>query len=372
MNALLREDLAATSAAIVEEPGGYRVTPPSIAALGRAVAVARAWKVPLWVRGSGDAPVNAPAGGVLLDMSSLDRIASVDGATAIARVEAGCSLSALEAAARRAGCTLGPLLPTVRAGSVGAWLAGPTRGERGVPGARRETAALSVAAVLADGRIAESRAAPRCATGPDLDHLALGGGGRLCVVAAAWIRLFPVAPALASGWTCASLPTALAALERLSHDRIAPARARVMAGGDVARLALAWEGLETAPMERDRAARTLASLGFTQDYEQGANAWVREPSGGHPIEVDARWASLRGWSQKGEMQLLGMHAGGAFATLALSDARGAEECAALARAAGARVIAPRRMRDAGPAWDAMGAGAVWKRLVEALGVEEQP
>jgi len=179
-----------------------------------------------------------------------------------------------------------------------------------------------------------------------------------------------VAPALASWWTCPSLPTAVAALERLSHDRVNPARARVVAGSDGARLALAWEGLETAPMERDRAAVTLAGLGFAQDFEQGANAWVREPSGGHPIEVDARWASLRGWSQTGEMQLLGMHAGGSFATLALSDARGAEECAALARAAGARVIAPRRMRDAGPAWEAMGAGAVWKRLVEALGVEE--
>jgi FAD/FMN-containing dehydrogenase len=371
VNARLREDLAATSAAVVEEAqGGYRVTPPSIASLGRAVAVVRAWKLPLRVRGSGDAPVPAPQDGVLLDLGSLDRIASVDGATGIARVEAGCSLGALEAAARRAGCTLGPLLSSVRAGSLGAWLAGPTRGERGIPGARRETAALSVAAVLADGRIAESRAAPRSATGPDLDHLALGGGGRLCVVAAAWVRLFPVAPALASGWTCPSLPTAVAALERICLDRNAPARARVVAGGEGARLAMAWEGLETAPMERDRAARTLASLGFVQDREQGANAWVREPSGGHPVEVDARWASLRGWSQQGEMQLLGMHAGGAFATLALSDARGAEDCAALARAAGARVIAPRRMRDSGPAWDAMGAGAVWKRLIEALGVEE--
>jgi hypothetical protein len=30
------------------------------------------------------------------------------------------------------------------------------------------------------------------------------------------------------------------------------------------------------------------------------------------------------------------------------------------------------MRDPGPAWDAMGAGAIWKRLIEALGVEEAP
>ena len=366
----LREDLSQSGASVVEEQGGLRVAPPSIASLGRAVAVVRGNQLPLHVRGSGDAPLHAPQGGVLLDIASLDRITSVDGSTGIARVEAGCSVAALEAAARRAGCTLGPLLPSVRAGSVGAWLAGPTRGERTVPGSRRETAALSIAAVLADGHIAESRAAPRSATGPDLDHLALGGAGRLCVVAAAWVRLFPVAPALAISWTCPSLAAALGALERLCKDRIAPARARVHAGPEGARLAAAWEGLETAPMERERATRVLQELHCPADGDPGANQWVREPLPGHPVEVDARWASLLGWSQPGELQLLGMHAGGSFATLSLSDARGAEECAALARAAGARVIAPRAMRDAGPGWDAMGAGAVWKRLVDALGVGE--
>jgi FAD/FMN-containing dehydrogenase len=368
----LRDDMAASGAAVVEEEsGGYCVTPPSIASLGRAVAVVRAWKLPLRVRGGGDAPVAAPEGGVLLDVGSLDRINSVDGKTCLARVEAGCSVAALELAARRAGCTLGPLLPSVRAGSVGAWLAGPTRGERSIPGARRETAALSVTAVLADGHLAESRAAPRSATGPDLDHLALGGAGRLCVVASAWIRLFPVAPALASSWSCSGLATAVRGLERLCHERVSPARARVQAGADGARLFVAWEGLETAPMDRDRAARLLREAGCTLEGDAAAKAWLREPLGGHPVEVEARWASLQGWSQRGEMQLMGMHAGGAFAALALAEAGSAEEAAALARASGARVIAPRRLRDAGPDWDAMGAGAVWQRLVEALGVEEE-
>jgi FAD/FMN-containing dehydrogenase len=366
----MRQDLIASGAAVVEEGAGFRVAPPSIASLGRAVAVVRAWNLPLRVRGSGDAPSAAPARGVLLDVGSLDRINSVDGHTAIARVEAGCSVAALESAARRAGCTLGPLLPSVRAGSVGAWLAGPTRGERGIPGGRRETAALNVAAILADGHLAESRAAPRSATGPDLDHLALGGGGRLCVVAAAWIRLFPVAPALASSWTCPGLATAVAGLERLSHERVAPARARVHAVPEKTLLALSWEGLETAPIERDRAARLLREMGCTLEQDPHANEWVRERMGGDSVEVDARWASLRGWSQNGEMQCIGLHAGGSFAALALPEAGSAEQCAAQARAAGARVIAPRRLRDAGPGWDAMGAAAVWQRLVEALGVEE--
>src|SRR2546427_591627 len=174
----VRDDLAAAGATLVEDGEGIRVTPSSVASLARAVAVVRAHRVALRLRGSGDAPVNAPPSGVLLDLGSLDRIATVNSATGIARVEAGCSVAALESAVRRAGCTLGPLLPSVRAGSVGAWLAGPTRRARGVAGARRETAALSLAAILPDGRIAEGRAAPTKAVGPDLAHLSLRGGGR--------------------------------------------------------------------------------------------------------------------------------------------------------------------------------------------------
>src|SRR5581483_6632576 len=101
----------------------------------------------------GDAPAAPGNGSALLELTALDRIPAVDSASGIACAEAGCSVAALEAAVRRVGATLGPLLPSVRAGSVGAWLGGSTRGERGIPGSRRETAALSVAVALADGRI---------------------------------------------------------------------------------------------------------------------------------------------------------------------------------------------------------------------------
>ena len=363
----LRDDLSATGATLVEDGEGLRVTASSVASLGRAVAVVRAHKVSLQVRGSGDAPVNAPAAGVLLDLGSLDRIAGIDAASGIARVEAGCGIAALESAVRRAGCTLGPLLPSVRAGSVGAWLAGPTRGLSGVAGARREAAALTVAAVLADGRIAEGRAAPAKAVGPDLDQLALGGGGRLAIVAAASIRLFPATPALASAWSCPDLASAVSALALVCQTRLAPARARVQAGADGAQLGMTWEGVESAAIDRDRAARILG-VACTPLPDVPGN-WVRDAADGHPVEVDARWSSLPAWSPHGDLHLFGLHAAGAFAVLSLPDARPADECAALARAAGTRVIAPRRLRDAGPEWEAAGAAAAWQRLVEALGVE---
>jgi len=363
----LRDDLATTGSAVVAEGAGLRVTPPSVAALGRAVAVLRAHRLPVRVRGNGDAPVEPPANGALLELVALDRVASMDSATGIARVEAGCSVAALETAARRAGATLGPLLPSVRAGSVGAWLAGPTRGDRGIPGARRETAALSLAAVLADGHLAESRAAPRSATGPDLDHLALGGAGRLCVIATAWIRLFPAAPPAYAAWHMPDVATGVAAIAQLCRDRLAPARGmvRVREGGVLA--AMSWEGPESARIFRDRATRRLG-----EPLAIDAGPEVRAPASARGVEIDARWESLEQLARRAdvaEIALYGMHAGGAFAVLSLASL-GVEQCAEAARATGATVVAPRRLRAAAPSWAEMGAGAIWTRLVAALGAEE--
>ena len=366
MNAL-RDDLATTASAVVAEGGGLRVTPPSVAALGRVVAVLRAHRAPVRVRGNGDAPVEPPAGGALLELVALDRIASLDAATGIARVEAGCSVAALETAARRSAATLGPLLPSVRAGSVGAWLAGPTRGERAIPGARRETAALSVAAVLADGHLAESRAAPRSATGPDLDHLALGGSGRLCVIATAWIRLFPAAPPAYAAWKMPDLPAAVSAVARLCADRLAPARGTLRRQEGGALLALSWEGPESARLVSQRAAR---ALGDPLPVDAGPE--VRAPPSAQGLEVDARWAALEEFARRpdsAEMALYGMHAGGAFAVLSLA-AEGVEQCAAAARSIGASVVAPRRLREVASPWTEMGAGEIWRRLVTALGAEQ--
>jgi FAD/FMN-containing dehydrogenase len=299
----------------------------------------------------------------------LHRIVAIDAATGIARVEAGCRVEALEAAVQKSSATLGPLLPSVREGSVGAWLAGPTRGERGIPGARRETAALAVSVVLPDGRMAESRAAPRSATGPDLDHLALGGEGRLFVIAAAVVRLFPAAPPMVAAWRMASVADAVAAVARLCGDRIEPARAVVRAWGDGAVLALSWDGALTAQVHRDRAVRALDRGGWVAAADLDASATVETPFAPGSVEVDATWDSLGRIAREGRVTalgLVGLHAGGAFAVI--ESGQTAEACAEGVRGPGLRVIAPRALRDAVPGWEAMGASGAWQRLASALGV----
>jgi len=335
--------------------------PADVGSLAREVAALRRAGARIAVRGEGDGAVSAAE--AILDLGKLNRVIAVDGATGIARVEAGCAVHALEAAARRASATLGPLLPSVRGGSVGAWLAGPTRGERGIPGARRETAALAVSVILPDGRVAESRAAPRSATGPDLDHLALGGEGRLFVIAGAVIRLFPEAPSCAAAFRVGSLAGAVDAVARLCRDRLEPIRAVVRTDGEGALVAFSWGGASSGPIHRDRAIRALERNGPAAAVDA---AQVASGSGG--LEVDATWESLLRIAREGRahaFDFVGLHAGGSFAAVACADLPDA--AASGIRVPGLRVIAPGRLRDAAPGWDSAGASRIWDRLVAAVG-----
>ncbi|MFL5412146.1 MAG: FAD-binding oxidoreductase [Myxococcales bacterium] len=353
----VREELEA--AGLLVDADALVVRPADVASLARAVSIL--WRRRMPIHAYGD----AGPGGAVVDLAKLSAVVAIDAATGIARVEAGCPVDALEGAVRKAGATLGPLLPSVLAGSVGGWLAGPTRGERGIPGARRETAALSVQAILADGRIAESRAAPRSATGPDLDHLALGEG-RLCIIAAAVIRLFPAAAASTATFVAPSLGDAIDAIARLCRDRVEPSRAVVRASPGGAQVALSWEGSVAAPLHRARAIRALEGWSMASGVEA-----VDPSRGAGTIEVDALWEALSGLAHDGAATafgLVGMHAGGAFGVVECGS-QPAEICAAAARGPGLRIIAPRSLRDPGPGWDAMGASAAFARLSAALAVE---
>jgi hypothetical protein len=158
-------------------------------------------------------------------------------------------------------------------------------------------------------------------------------------------------------------------VERLCGDRLAPARGMLRLHEGAALVALSWEGPEAGRLLRDRAVR---ALGEPLAVEAGPE--VRAPASSGGVEVDARWGALAAFARHpgaSELALYGMHAGGAFAVVSLGG-EGVEQCAGAARAAGARLIAPRRLREAGPSWEEMGAGAAWGRLVAALGAEEQP
>ncbi|MFT7623404.1 MAG: FAD/FMN-containing dehydrogenase [Myxococcota bacterium] len=112
-----------------------------------------------------------------LDLSGLDDIRSVDTLSNLITAEAGVTPTAIEAALRREGLTLGR-----------AQFADPAAG-LGESIANGEAAArvLSVGAVLPDGTVFETPMAPRRATGPDPLGLLVGAEGKMGIIA--WVTL---------------------------------------------------------------------------------------------------------------------------------------------------------------------------------------
>lgn len=286
---------------------------------------------------------------VSIDLSRLDTIEPPDEVSCIVRVGAGALVRDVEARAIQAGLTLGPLLPSSQRKKVGAWLAGPTRGERANPSGRLETAALALEAVLADGSFYRSREAPRSATGADLDHLLLGGEGRFGIVTKATLRLFPRGLVEAAGTREAvSLVDAVDAVRNAMQRGLLPAEAR-------------W----------DRARRTVEARFTGNRAARRARAFGEGPIGGHEIrghlELAGSWNAWAAASPlKAEaLQFVALHSDGAFGAIEFANADDAASAAAHARAIGFSVVSPRRLRPPpGTPWTR--ATAAFDRLCETV------
>ncbi len=291
-----------------------------------------------------------------LDLSLLNGIDPPDEQTCLVRVGAGAKVQDVEARAIQAGLSLGPLLPSSHRKTVGAWLAGPTRGERAIPPGRLETAALALEAVLADGIAYQSKEAPRSATGPDLDHLLLGSEGRFGIITRATLRLVPRAlEESAAARAAVSAVEAIGAVREAARHGLDPAEAR-------------WER-----------GRALVEARFTGMHAaQRARRFGDAPVAGHEIirghlELAGTW---RAWSAISPLraqafQLVAITGDGAFGALEFETAEDADNAAVHARAIGHTIVSPRRLRpppDVGWSGGASGILRALEAATDANGV----
>ncbi len=282
-----------------------------------------------------------------LDLSPMSAIDAPDEKTCLVRVGAGAKVREVEARAIQAGMSLGPLLPSSLNKTVGAWLAGPTRGERSIPPGRLETAALALEAVLAEGTFYRSKEAPRTATGPDLDHLLLGGEGRFGIITRATLRLLPRTLVEASAAREApSVLEAIDAIRRATRHNLMPVEAR-------------WD--------RSRAvveARFTGSGAAARSRRFGeARVSGREIIRGH-LELAGSW---RAWAALSPLrpqafQLVALTGEGAFGAVELDSSDEAETAAVHARAIGHTIVSPRRLRPAAEVGWSAGASGVLRAL----------
>ena len=131
-------------------------------------------------------------GGVVLDLTAMSGIVSVDAASMILDVLPGTFGTWLEDTLRAEhGATLGHWPQSIDLSTVGGWLACRGAGQMSTRYGKIEDMVVGLDVVLADGREIHTGGAPRAAVGPDLTQLFVGSEGTLGIITGARLRLHP-------------------------------------------------------------------------------------------------------------------------------------------------------------------------------------
>jgi alkyldihydroxyacetonephosphate synthase len=221
------EDLVSALPALIARPTEQR----QVAAL---VAVCNAWGLPVTAAGgrSGVSGGAVPAtGGLVLDLTGLDRIIEIDERSLLVTAEAGVFGPELEDALRSTGSgyTLGHWPQSFELSTVGGWLACRGAGQYSTRYGKIEDMVRALRVTLADGReVRTGGAGPRAAVGPDLNQLFVGSEGTLGIITEATLAIHPVPQAEAHGaWRPASFDEGLDACRRILRRGATPAVLRL-------------------------------------------------------------------------------------------------------------------------------------------------
>ncbi len=134
-------------------------------------------------------------GGVVMDLTRLTGIVSVDASSMIVDARAGTFGDVLEDELRvDHAATVGHWPQSIALSTVGGWLACRGAGQLSTRYGKIEDMVVGLDVVLADGTQVTTGGAPRSAVGPDLNQLFVGSEGTLGVITGARLRLHP-APA---------------------------------------------------------------------------------------------------------------------------------------------------------------------------------
>ena len=163
--------------------------------VARVVAFCNSERIPVTTAGgrSGVCGASVPVfGGVVLDMTAMQGVVSVDDESLTVDVLPGTFGPDLEAHLSGLGLTVGHFPQSFNLATVGGWVACRGAGQYSTRYGKVEDMVVSLEVVLADGRVVLTGGAPRAAAGPDLNQVFTGSEGTLGIVTRVTLRCHPV------------------------------------------------------------------------------------------------------------------------------------------------------------------------------------
>ena len=230
---------------------------------------------------------------VSVDLGSLAGVHEVDSVSLSARIGAGTTGPALEAALREEGLTLRHYPQSFELSTLGGWIATPAGGHFAPGPTHIDDLVESVLALTPRGEW-ESRRLPGSGAGPSPDRMLIGSEGILGVITEAWMRVRPRPRFRASASVgFPSFGEGAAAVRALAQSGLEPANCRLLDPGE-AGLTGAGDG-ETAVLVLgfESAARPLDAWleqGLELCHDNGGRL-LGEPSTGERDESAGAWRS---------------------------------------------------------------------------------
>lgn len=214
------------------------VIPRSTSEVAEVVSWASGEGIPVVARGGGSGVCGGAVPGesaIVIDLSALDSIGSIDPVSLVVTAEAGVRGPQLEEALAHEGMTLGHVPQSFDLSTLGGWISTKATGQLSTRYGGIEDRLLGLTGVLADGTVVSSKASPRASAGPDWWRMFVGSEGTAGIVTEATLACHPVPESHRwIGTAVESFESGLDLLRRLVHSGLRPSVARLYDQADAA------------------------------------------------------------------------------------------------------------------------------------------